>query len=277
MMMILAQSTDRAKELAERAIYKEPTSMPSFHFEFMDQFEAWAKNITETTIPSLNEVVGGLQQIGMPTGIVLGILGLAFLIFGWRLFQFLAVLNLAILGTLAGGVGAIQLGWSHWWLGMLIGGLSLLVLGFPLLKGYIVICGMLIGAAVGFITMYYSSYALGQSSLADMAWIGAIVGAVVLTVPLFLIFRIAIMMLTSLQGAILVVICGASIALKSPQVAQTVHDYLVDWPLSPLVAILAVAILGLAIQLAWWFRQQAEGDDGEPEFDPTRPQIGQSY
>ncbi len=277
MMMILAQATDRAKELADKAVYKEPTSMPSFHFEFMDQFEAWAKNITETTIPSLNEVVAGLQQMGMPTGIMLGLLGLAFLICGWRFFQFLAVLNLAILGTLAGGVGAIQLGWTHWWLGMLIGGLTLLGLGLPLLKGYIVACGMLIGAAVGFIAMYYGAHALGKPDLADQAWISAIVGAVVLTLPLFLIFRIAIMILTSLQGAILVVTSGTSIALKSPQVAPAVHDYLIDWPLSPLVAIVAVAILGLAIQLAWWFRQQVEDEDDEPEFDPTRPQIGQSY
>lgn len=280
MFMMLAQTAGKAQEMADNLVYKEPTSMPSFNFEFLDQFEAWAKNIVHTSCPSQDEVIGGLQVMGMPTAIVLCVLGAAFLILGWRAFQLLCIVNLAILGTMAGGVGAIQLGWSNWWLGMLVGGLALLALGLPLLRAYVVICTALVGVAIGYIGFYYGVHATGQADLASRAWIGSIVGAALLTGVLFIAFRIAIMLMTAIQGGILIVTGGLGIGLQAPQVSATIRNYLTDWPLSPLVVIFAIALLGFVLQLAWAFRRSSSDDDnnnGDTAPDPTRPQFSQPY
>ncbi|MBS3820505.1 MAG: hypothetical protein KGY81_01945 [Phycisphaerae bacterium] len=278
-MITMLAETKTAQEMAEKLVHREPNTLPSFDLEFLDQFEYWAKHVGEIGVPSQAEVIGGLQQLGMPAAITLCVVGATLLIFGWRWFKLLSVLTLAALGTLAGGFGAIQLGWSHWWLGMLIGGLALLALGLPLLKCYIIAAVALVGAATGGIAFYHVVHAMGQPDLAPNVWIGAIVGVACLLLPLFVIFRVAIMVVVSLQGGMLMVLGGLAIALKYEQAYKPVVRYLVQWPLSPLVAILALAGLGLMIQLAWWFREQSSGEDDEHDDaypDPTKPQFHQS-
>ena len=124
--------------------------------------------------------------------------GVVYLLYGWRIFKILVVISFAMLGLFAG----IHLGGkagSQMWGGVI--GLAVMAgMSIPLMKWGVSILGAVAG---GLLTsgLWYA-FELPQMYI----WAGGIVGIVAGGMISFIVFRIAVMLFTSLGGSSIVAI-----------------------------------------------------------------------
>jgi hypothetical protein len=152
-------------------------------------------NAVNLQFPGRGDFVGMAEGLGLFQAAVLLLIGGIYLVYGYRVFQALVIVNAAIIGLLLG----MHLGqYAHAPLaGALIGGIALAILAWPLLKAAVVIMSGLAGAAVGYAVW---ASATGNPS---QAWMGGLIGLVAFGALALLLFKPTIMLLTSVQGAIL--------------------------------------------------------------------------
>lgn len=133
--------------------------------------------------------------------------GVIYLIYGWRVFKPLVVINFAILGVFSGKYIGSLLGSPLW--GAIMGCLILSAVSWPFMKYAVSVLGALAGAVIGLAIS--RSIGLPDSFLAFGVLIGVITGGLLA----FSSFKVSIMLFTSLQGSAFMVI--GSMAL--------LHDY----------------------------------------------------
>lgn len=127
--------------------------------------------------------------------------GAVYLIYGWRIFKVLAVVSFGMVGLFAGmqlgskmGSGPSAILW-----GGVIGLLLLAVLSIPLMHWAV----SALGAVAGGIITGCLWYAIGLPQ--QYIWAGAIIGVVAGGMISFIVFRISVMLFTSLGGAVLII------------------------------------------------------------------------
>ncbi|MBU1260522.1 MAG: hypothetical protein KJ757_01530 [Planctomycetes bacterium] len=126
--------------------------------------------------------------------------GAVYLIYGWRIFKVLAVVSFGMVGLFAGMQLGEKIGGSNsiLWGGVI--GLALLsVLSVPLMHWAV----SALGAVAGGIITSCIWYAVGLPP--EYIWAGAIIGIVAGGMISFIVFRISVMLFTSLGGAILII------------------------------------------------------------------------
>jgi len=127
--------------------------------------------------------------------------GAVYLIYGWRIFKVLAVVSFGMVGLFAGmklgekiGPGSDSILW-----GGIIGLILMAVLSVPLMHWAV----SALGAVAGGIITSCIWYAIGLPQ--EYIWAGAIIGIVAGGMISFIVFRISVMLFTSLGGAILII------------------------------------------------------------------------
>ena len=126
--------------------------------------------------------------------------GAVYLIYGWRIFKVLAVVSFGMVGLFAGMQLGEKIGGSNsiLWGGVI--GLALLsVLSVPLMHWAV----SALGAVAGGIITSCIWYAIGLPP--EYIWAGAIIGIIAGGMISFIVFRISVMLFTSLGGAILII------------------------------------------------------------------------
>ena len=119
--------------------------------------------------------------------------GVIYLVYGWRVFKVLVLINFAILGIFAGRYMGALLGSGMW--GAILGCLIMGIVAWPFMKYAVSVLGALAGAVIGL--------ALCRSvGLPDQVMnFGVLIGMICGGFLAFSSFKMSIMLFTSLQGS----------------------------------------------------------------------------
>ena len=234
-------------------------------------FESISDWTSQVQIPDMSDLPKLLDQLtAMPIwqGIVLVLFGMLYLTTGIKWFKMLFALNAGVLGGIAGGVLAIRMGApEQWMVGMLIGGIGLAVLAWPLIKTFVCIFGGLVGGVFGRIVFAQIATQAGHPEWMSYSWIGVVVGALLLAVCAIHLFKFGVMMITSLQGAIMVCAGLLCILLPLGGFGPSLRNHIETQPHLAFFALIGVTLVGLSIQLMHWTgirKRAAQAKSEEP-------------
>jgi hypothetical protein len=127
--------------------------------------------------------------------------GAVYLFYGWRIFKVITVVCFGMLGLFAGmRIGGMVASPNSVLWGGIIGLAGLAILSIPLMKWAVSI----LGAVAGGIVTSGLWYACGLPQ--QFIWAGAIIGIIAGGMISFIVFKIAVMLFTSLGGAALIIV-----------------------------------------------------------------------
>ncbi|MBN1844712.1 MAG: hypothetical protein JW810_03445 [Sedimentisphaerales bacterium] len=139
-----------------------------------------------------------IADISWLEAVVFVAFGVIYLAYGWRVFKALVVINFAVLGMYLGIYLGGKLGSGLW--GGIIGVCALGTLSYPFMRFGIAILGGMAGAVLG--ASFWRIIALPD----PLIWAGALAGLVAGGLLAFSSYKTSIMLFTSLQGSMFVVI-----------------------------------------------------------------------
>jgi hypothetical protein len=212
-----------------------------------------ADKLANLELPAPGECLDALAELPPTVALALLVAGAVYLLAGWRLHKLLVIVNAtavgaaagAMLGDLTGGEGGGVVMFAA-----AAGGLMLGVLALPLMKGAVCLTGVAAGAAVGYMGWAYVTGMIGKPELADNAWAGALVGLTSLGLLAYANFRLAVMIFTAVQGAVMAVAGVVSLLMLNDYTNESVR-WAADHNLHMLAAaFVAPAVIGLALQHA---------------------------
>jgi hypothetical protein len=156
----------------------------------------------------LNNFLFDLRTLHPGVALVMVLASVAYLARGWKFYKYLVILDALAAGAATGSYVGAQTGRVHMDI-YLAAGLALIfaVTAWPLMKGSVCLLGALAGAAFGYVLWYYGAQTLGYVALAQHAWAGAMVGAVIVGMLTFIAFQTTVIIGLGLQGALMFV-CG---------------------------------------------------------------------
>jgi hypothetical protein len=173
--------------------------------------------------------------------------GAVYLFYGWRVFKVITVVCFGMLGLFAGmKIGETMSSPNSVLWGGIIGLAALAVLSIPLMKWAVSV----LGAVAGGIITSGIWYACGLPQ--QFIWAGAVIGIIAGGMISFIVFKIAVMLFTSLGGAGLIIVGVLALLYryelhqneKADFIRSLVFNY--DWFL-PVILIFATFV-GMLIQ-----------------------------
>ena len=204
-------------------------------------------------IPTPHEYLAQMQFLNPFVAILVLGAGLVILLQGWRIFRVWVIVTAGMVGVVAGDwIGSHVLQDPYYRLGApIVGGLLLAALAWPLMKHALGLIGGLTGGFLGYSLVRYLSAAMNRPDWAQYGWLGAIGGAVVLGALAYFLFRLVVIISSSLQGAVMVVSGIVALLLKYPPVCDRLKETLEGSP-HILMAVMAVpAVIGILFQFFW--------------------------
>ena len=135
-------------------------------------------------------------------------LAMIFIIYGWRIFRGLVILNFAIFGIIIGRKLGVHINSIHW--GGILGVMILGSLAWPFMKHGVSILGACAGGVIG-LAIWQATPLPNQ-----LVWVGALAGLIAGAFMAFSSYKISIMLFTSLQGSIFLSIGSLALLNKYP-------------------------------------------------------------
>jgi hypothetical protein len=159
----------------------------------------------------INDIWNFIVHTSWLQAVVFVAFGMIYLIYGWRIFKVLVIINFAMLGLFGGMHLGQKLGSPLW--GGILGAIAMGVVSWPFMKYSVAVLGALAGAVVG--------GALWRTmTLPDpLIWCGALAGLVAGGFLAFSSFKVSIMLFTSLQGSMFVVIGMLALLAAYPEIS----------------------------------------------------------
>ncbi|MHC4192994.1 MAG: TM7S3/TM198-like domain-containing protein [Planctomycetota bacterium] len=159
---------------------------------------------------AIDKILEQITSLGLIEALTFISFGVVCLFYGWRVFKILVVISFTLFGLFLGVYANHKLvGGDSFWLGI-ISMILFAVLSVPLMRWGVSI----LGAAAGGILTGGAWYAFRLPE--QYVWAGAIAGMIAGGMISFIIFKIAIMLFSSLGGSALVVV----------GVLAVIHDYM---------------------------------------------------
>ena len=124
--------------------------------------------------------------------------GLIYLTYGWRVFKILVIINFAGLGLAVGLFVGNELGSILW--GGILGTVLMAIVSWPFMKYSVSVLGACAGAVLG--AALWRTITLPE----QLIWCGALAGLISGGFLAFSSFKVSIMLFTSLQGSVFIVI-----------------------------------------------------------------------
>jgi hypothetical protein len=191
--------------------------------------------------PGQNELLGWANEMGIGTAILITLLGVIYLLYGWSMFKGLIMLNAVIVGGYIGAVIGLRVG-GYALVGVLLGAIAAGAATWPLMKWAVAVMGGICGAFVG------AAVWLTANLDPTFAWAGAMTGLVGFGLFAFILFRGSIIMYTSIQGSAMVIVGLLGLIFKYPEMSVKIGNSLGTQPLVMPILILVPAVLGLIFQ-----------------------------
>ena len=190
--------------------------------------------------PAQADLLAWSYEMSAAVALLLVLLGVVYLLFGFHLFKPLVLLNAAFVGSLVGIYisqktgGPLPSG--------ILGGFIGAAVTYPLMKWAVAVMGGLFGAILG-LTLWRT---FGLE--AGFAWTGGLMGLIACGLLCFIVFKASIMTYTSLQGSVMLVFGILGLIYKYQGLAPRLTASLQVKPfLLPMIVFIAT-ILGLIYQ-----------------------------
>ncbi len=145
----------------------------------------------------IEEIWTRIQELTWIQAAVLIAFGIIYLVYGWRIFKALVVINLGGLGLAGGYVLGNRLGSPLW--GAILGTMVFSLVSFPFMKYSVAVLGGLAGGVIG--GAFWRAVGLPE----PLVWCGALVGLIAGGFLVFASYKTSIMLFSSLQGSMFVV------------------------------------------------------------------------
>ncbi len=190
--------------------------------------------------PAQADLLSWCYDMSAAVALLLVLLGIVYLLFGYFLFKPLVLLNAAFIGSLVGIYisqktgGPLPSG--------ILGGFIGAAVTYPLMKWAVAIMGGLFGALLG-LTLW-RTFGLD----AGFAWTGGMMGLIGCGLLCFIVFRGSVMAYTSLQGSVMLVFGILSLIYKYQGLAPKLTESLQVKPFLLPMAVFIATILGLIYQ-----------------------------
>ena len=231
---------------------KVPVEVPPVAKDIVNRLTELLQTLTAgelPDIPPLADCLDMLTNMNFLYGLGLCIVGLVYLLRGWKVFKLLVALNAATIGAVVGALITIQLGMpNEWWMGMLIGASVLGLLSWPLISIFIAVFGAVAGAALGYSAFYQIVMQLRHGELVPFAWVSAIAGAILIAILTFVIFRQCVVMLTAAQGGSMLTAGALCLLFKHPTLHEIITINILQRPSLLFIIVLSFTIIGLVVQ-----------------------------
>jgi hypothetical protein len=165
------------------------------------------------------------------------------LLYGWRVFKILVVISFGLIGLVLGMTITKQVvGLNNQLAGGLIGMGVFAVLSVPLMKWAVSILGAGAGAFLAAAIWYACD--LPEQYI----WAGALTGLVAGGMISFIIFKLAIMLFSSLMGSSLIATGSMALLNLYPNTSTQIHDLVFDIKWFMPVAIIVPTLIGVFLQ-----------------------------
>jgi hypothetical protein len=194
-----------------------------------------------THFPGQTDLLTWCQEMGTGMAIFLIAAGLIFLLYGWPIFKALITVNAAVVGAYIGAVVGQSFN-GHILAGGIIGALASSAITWPLMKWAVTVMGGICGSVLG------AGLWLSGGLNPEFSWAGALTGLVSFGLLSFILFRGSIIMYTSLQGALLLVLGLFGLLFKYQDFYPRITQQINTQPLMLPLAVVVPAILGLIYQ-----------------------------
>ena len=184
---------------------------------------------------------------------LLTIVGLVLLLVSWRNYRAVVMANCAAMGWY---FGMYLVHWSFIAaVGAALAGTILGLLLVPVMQVTAMVVGGVIGCAAGIALWHWFHQP------PDFRWVPAAMGLVLLCVAGLYLFRLGVVVLCTLEGAVLAVagVLGVALACANPAEVQDIHARFLDHPLNLLTLIGGVMVLSLFYQYLRWRGAQKDG------------------
>jgi len=169
--------------------------------------------------------------------------GAVCLFYGWRVFKILVVISFALLGLFLGfSITDKIVGLNSQLWGGLVGMVLLAVLSVPLMKW--AVC--LLGAAAGGILSSGIWYASGLTEKYILA--GALIGMVAGGMISFIVYKVAVILFTSLGGSCLIVVGSLALLYLYPQTSERVEEIMFTKKWFLPTVLMAPTLIGVILQ-----------------------------
>jgi hypothetical protein len=175
--------------------------------------------------------------------------GTIYLVYGWRVFKALVIINCAALGLFLGVHVGTRLGSSLW--GGIMGTILAGIISWPFMKYSVAVLGGIAGAVLGGALWRVS--ALPE----PLIWCGALVGLISGGFLAFSSFKVSVMLFTSLQGSTLVVIGALALLSDYPNLHESLTNVVYNKVFFLPILLIIPTIFGVFFQ-QWLLKNEAE-------------------
>lgn len=199
--------------------------------------------MAEEAVVPIDLLWGYITSLNLVEALTFISFGAVCLLYGWRVFKILVVISFALLGLFFGVAVTDKIsGENHRLLGGLIGLVLAGALSVPLMRWAVSI----LGAIAGGIVTSGIWYACGLTE--TYIWAGALVGIVAGGMISFIIFKIAVMLFSSLTGSTLISVGVLALLYLYPDTKEQVQEivFTEKWFLP--VVLLAPTVVGVIVQ-----------------------------
>jgi len=198
--------------------------------------------IGETIVP-IDLIWGQITSLKLLEALTFISFGAICLFYGWRVFKMLVIICFGLLGLFLGVTVSEQIsGNANPVIGGLVGLVAFAALSVPLVRWAVCILGALAG---GLLTSgIWFSCGLNE----EYMWAGALIGIIAGGMISFIIFRIAVILFTSLGGSLLISTGALALLYLYPQTTEKLQELVFTerWFLP--VVLLVPTALGIIIQ-----------------------------
>ncbi len=203
---------------------------------------ASSQAVEETVVP-METFWAYITSLKMVEAVTFISFGAVCLFYGWRVFKILVVISFALLGLFLGfSITDKIVGLNSQLWGGLVGMVLLAVLSIPLMKW--AVC--LLGAAAGGILSSGIWYASGLTERYILA--GALIGMVAGGMISFIVYKIAVILFTSLGGSCLIVVGSLALLYLYPQTSGRVEDIIFTKKWFLPTVLMAPTLIGVILQ-----------------------------
>lgn len=197
-----------------------------------------------TQIVPIESIWQQIISLSWPQAIIAISFGAVYLLYGWRIFKVLAVICFALLGLRLGIWAGVQ--FDNAILGGLLGLIILAILAIPLMRWAVCILGAVAGGMLAAGIWY--AFELPEQYILAGGGIGIVAGGMIS----FIVFKISVMLFTSLGGSALMIVGMLSLlyhyetnlAEPTNRISELVH--MENWFLPVLLMI--GTIVGVIVQ-----------------------------
>jgi len=190
--------------------------------------------------PAQADLIDFCQHMSPGMAALLILLGVIYLLFGFKVFKALVLLNSAAVGAAVGFVIGQK---SEMCLPlMVLCGFVAATITWPLMKWAVAVTGGVFGALVG--ASIWHTFNLDP----QFAWAGAMIGLILFGLTSFILFRGSVMMYMSLQGSVMLVFGILGMIFKYQEVAPKVSQMMLLKHFMLPMALFITTVIGMIYQ-----------------------------